>query len=131
MKKAIAILTCIAALHAPTATGIDASNDAAHQVRVQHTMPRDASDVRAYVQARASRSGWKGAQWRCLDAILTAESHYRLNAQNGVHVGIFQHATTPPGSTAATQWRLGAKYIKHRYGTPCNALHFRLQKGWF
>lgn len=130
------IAACVLAFacQAPIVLGnVETATDAAAAIAppIAHTAVRKPFDVRRSVQVRASRSGWRGAQWRCLDAILTAESHYRLAAKNGVHVGIFQHATTPVGASLATQWRLGAKYIRHRYGTPCAALHFRLQQGWY
>jgi hypothetical protein len=96
------------------------------------SLPIDPEDkARAYIQTRASRAGWAGKQWRCLDAILHAESNYRLKAKNGDYYGIFQHKTVPEGSNIKTQWRYGAKYIKERYGSPCAALHFRANNGWY
>ena len=137
MKRPL-IAACVLAFacQAPIVLGnVETASDAAVALAIApaivHAVTRKPLDVRHAVQVRASRSGWAGRQWRCLDAILTAESHYRLRAKNGAHVGIFQHATTPVGASLATQWRLGAKYIVHRYGTPCAALHFRLQKGWY
>ena len=124
MKLATAALT--AALLAPTPIGISGNSDAAIPVSATHAV-----DPRTYVQQRASRSGWRGQQWRCLSAILFMESRWNIRANNGNHYGLFQEHNLKPGTDLATQTRRGLRYIAERYGTPCNALTFHLKHGWY
>lgn len=140
-----ALLTAaVLALVAPVPLGeAAASNDAAHYIgqtsdahsigQISMPKPVSTSDVRAYVADRASRSGWKGAQWRCLAAIIDAESRWNPTADNPTSsaYGVFQQLRLTPGTSLADQTRLGLKYVAHRYGTPCAALHFRAANGYY
>lgn len=88
-------------------------------------------DPRGFVERRASRSGWRGAQWRCLEALLWRESKFSPTARNGSHYGVFQEKHLTPGTDLITQTRRGLKYVAARYGTPCSALAHSNQVGWY
>lgn len=98
-------------------------------------------------QVRASRSharivmkgyGWMSStEWRCLDALWTAESNWRAKAYNktsvdGKHAGgIPQLLGLDPDTPMPVQVKKGLDYIDHRYGSPCKALHHWNQKHWY
>lgn len=98
-------------------------------------------DPRAYVRHRASRSGWIGREWRCLDALLKREANYRVTAknpepviQNGIakHAyGVFQEVGLAPGTPLETQVRRGLTYVRNRYGSPCVAYKHHIRRGWY
>lgn len=89
----------------------------------------------------AAKYGWTGSEWECLNTLWTRESNWRHNASNpttGAH-GIPQAL---PGSkmgshgadwatNPATQISWGLSYVKNRYGTPCGAWSFFLQRNWY
>lgn len=88
----------------------------------------------------ANTYNWCGQQYICLNTLWDRESGWRTNAHNpsGAH-GIPQAL---PGSKMAsagpnwytnpvTQIQWGLKYIKGRYGTPCQALNAWFDKGWY
>lgn len=92
-------------------------------------------------QMAASKHGWTGAEWECLNTLWTRESNWRHTASNsssGAH-GIPQAL---PGSkmgshgadwatNPATQISWGLSYVKGRYGTPCGAWAHFLKKNWY
>ena len=89
----------------------------------------------------ASKYGWTGSEWECLNTLWTRESNWRHTAHNnssGAH-GIPQAL---PGSkmsshgadwatNPATQISWGLSYVKNRYGTPCGAWGHFLNKNWY
>lgn len=92
------------------------------------------TNVRAYVQQRASRAGWTGREWRCLAAIVHAESRFdpRADNPNSTAYGLFQQLRLEPDTPIPKQVTLGIRYLRHRYnGSPCTALRFRLNHGWY
>ena len=121
MKRALT-LAAVLTLVAPVPLGeAAASNDAARFLGISKPV-----DVRQYVQARASRSGWKGAQWRCLDALVYRESRWNPKAANSSSsaYGLFQFLHMKPGTSLARQYAQFERYIGSRYhGSPCEALH--------
>ena len=71
-------------------------------------------------------------QYRCLDSIITKESHWDHKAINGSHYGLGQmkskHYRTldPYRQIDAT-----IAYISKRYGSMCNAWRFHQKKGYY
>ena len=71
-------------------------------------------------------------QYRCLDSIITKESHWNPNAKNGSHYGLGQmkskHYRTldPYRQIDAT-----ISYITKRYGSMCNAWRFHQRKDFY
>ena len=129
----LATLTLTAALLAPTPLGLPATSDAAHQLQVSVAEVAP-SDPRMYVMQRASRSGWRGQQWRCIDALVYRESSWRINAKNAHSsaYGLFQFLHMKPGTPLAKQYATFEDYINSRYhADPCAALHHSITKGWY
>jgi len=88
----------------------------------------------------ASKYGWCGQQYVCLVKLWEHESGWRASAHNpsGAH-GIPQALPGNKMSVVGTDWRSnphtqikwGLKYIKSRYGSPCNAWSSWQNKGWY
>jgi hypothetical protein len=138
MKRALVttLLAAAIACQAPIVLGnVETAADAAHAIGVDTHIVRTAvharTDPRSYIERRASRAGWRGSQWRCLEAILVMESNFRPRARNGSHYGVFQEHNLAPGTGLVTQTRRGLRYIAERYGTPCTALDFHLAHHWY
>lgn len=108
------------------------TNDAATPLPVA-TPLADNLSPREVVRQRASRSGWKGREWRCLEALVHLESRWNPKAANpnSSARGLFQMLKQKPNLPVEDQARLGLKYIKSRYGTPCKALRFHTANGWY
>ena len=71
-------------------------------------------------------------EYRCLNRLYTLESNWRTKAYNksGAY-GIPQLKNILiKDMSGIDQVRYGLKYIKHRYNTPCVALHHFNTKGW-
>lgn len=132
-RRALSIVAASLALGVlPIRLGeIEVASDAA--VRVGVVEPVADVDPRTYVRDRASRSGFTGRQWRCLDALVNRESRWNPKADNPTSsaYGLFQQLRLDPRSDLAKQTRLGLKYIAHRYGTPCRAYAHAVEQGWF
>lgn len=70
-------------------------------------------------------------QFECILELYHHESRWNPKAKNGSHYGIPQgRSTWLSTANPYQQIEWGVKYIKHRYGTPCNALHHFKRKGW-
>lgn len=133
-RHALTVLVSVALASTPIHLGqLETSSDAAVMVAAANRPLPDTVPPRAYIRERASRSGWRGAQWRCLEAIINAESHFNPKADNPTSsaYGVFQQLRLTPGTSLADQTRLGLKYVAHRYGSPCAALRFRVANGWY
>lgn len=89
----------------------------------------------------ATTYDWCGQQYLCLNTLWERESGWRSNAHNrssGAH-GIPQALPGNKMASAGPDWytnpttqiRWGLKYIKGRYGTPCQALNAWFDKGWY
>ena len=83
---------------------------------------------------------WYNEQWSCLYKLWTKESNWNNHAQNPTSTayGIAQFLDGTWASTGYTktsdpeiQIKAGLKYIKNRYGTPCNAWNFSVNYGWY
>ncbi len=87
--------------------------------------------------------GWGSGQMSCLSAIWARESgwRYRASNPNGRYHGIPQtssavwsragYSTSQYMNSPAIQIKVGAKYIKGRYGSPCNAWAFWRSHHWY
>lgn len=87
-------------------------------------------------RSMAHAYGWGGKEWRCLRALWNRESrwdHYAVNEKSGAY-GIPQAMKIPNKrfrKSPAEQIKWGLKYISYRYGKPCVARHYQLQRGWY
>ena len=70
-------------------------------------------------------------EFQCFNWLIHYESRWNPNSKNGSHFGLGQMRSTwyrdlsPQG-----QIRASIKYIRHRYGDSCKALHHFETKGW-
>jgi peptidoglycan hydrolase-like protein with peptidoglycan-binding domain len=96
--------------------------------------------ARAYI---ASQYGWGDGQMSCLSALWERESGWRywVSNPNGIYRGIPQTSSRVWGAMGYTtaqymrspeiQIKVGAKYIKNRYGSPCSAWSFWQSRHWY
>ena len=76
-----------------------------------------------------NQMGWK--EFECFNWLIYYESRWNPKARNGSHYGLCQMRSTwyrdlsPKGQIQAS-----IKYIHHRYGDSCKALHHFETKGW-
>lgn len=70
-------------------------------------------------------------QFQCLNELITKESRWNVHARNGSHYGLGQMRNPKyrvlDGYTQI-DWTI--RYIKGRYGSMCNALHFMRKNGY-
>lgn len=99
--------------------------------RVTAPVPRHVAASRS--EQRRAIVGLNHTQFTCLDKLWVAESHWNPKARNphSTAAGIPQLLGLDTRLPAATQMRLGMKYVTHRYGTPCNALTHHNRFGWY
>jgi hypothetical protein len=100
-----------------------------------------AGSPRTVAHALLLRRGWSEAQWSCLDALWSRESHWRVGATNprsgayGIPQALPATKMAAMGSdwrtNALTQIRWGLWYIGKSYGTPCNALAHSNSRGFY
>ncbi|MFT4295662.1 MAG: transglycosylase SLT domain-containing protein [Micropruina sp.] len=84
---------------------------------------------------------WGEDQFGCLNKIFTQESQWKWNATNpssgayGIPQSLPANKMATEGddwkTNPATQIKWGLKYIKQRYGTPCQAWSFKQGAGWY
>lgn len=84
---------------------------------------------------------WAEKQFGCLDKIFTQESRWKWNATNPTSGAYGIPQSLPANKMASegddwktnpvTQIKWGLKYIKQRYGTPCQAWSFKRGAGWY
>ena len=83
--------------------------------------------------------GWGRSEFKALDKLWTAESHWNPSAYNpepgdldGTHAGgIPQILALDPRTPAPHQIERGLAYIKHRYGKPSIAWAHHRTHGWY
>lgn len=85
--------------------------------------------------------GWGAAQFTCTDKIFEYESHWNYKDKNGKYLGIPQvnsgfvkgqgYSKSAYMKDYKVQVRVGLKYIKKRYGTPCSAWKHIGSTGWY
>ncbi len=99
-----------------------------------------ASDAGIKAQVK-SATGLSGAQWNCFDKIIMKEStwnHRAVNASSGAY-GLVQALPASKMASAGADWRTnpatqakwGLSYMNDRYGSPCAALAFHHNNGWY
>jgi len=145
LTTAIALLTSLL-VSLPIAQG-QANANAKHKICKTQAASRSYTRVlyasptynkRLAQATMAARYDWCGAQFACLHTLWTNESGWHVTAHNhssGAH-GIPQAL---PGnkmgkgwqSSPSTQINWGLRYIKKRYGTPCQALGFWNNHNWY
>jgi len=85
-------------------------------------------------------NGQSMKEWKCLDQLWSAESHFNPKALNmsSKAFGLAQFLPTTwtnykikKTSVAVVQVQYGLHYIKVRYGTACNAWAFHQKNGWY
>ncbi len=91
----------------------------------------------------AKEYGWGSSQMSCLSSVWTRESGWRHNVSNpnGKYHGIPQtssavwrgmgYSNSAYMNNPDVQIKVGAKYIKNRYGTPCSAWSFWRSHHWY
>lgn len=93
--------------------------------------PAQANDVDMYKLYAHSRI-INNQQYICLSKIIHKESRWNVNAKNGSHYGLGQmrskHYRNLDGYR---QIDATIKYIKHRYGSMCNAWRFHGKHGHY
>jgi peptidoglycan hydrolase-like protein with peptidoglycan-binding domain len=109
-------------------------------------LPRAGSPVatKRYAAAYISRTyGWGSGQMSCLSVMWGRESgwKYWVSNPNGIYRGIPQtsarvwgamgYSTSQYMNSPAIQVKVGAKYIRSRYGSPCNAWSFWRAHHWY
>lgn len=133
MRVVPALLTLT--MLAPTHLGeLESAGDAAVPIAASpQARPLIERDPRAVVKGRASRSGWIGTEWRCLETIIDLESRWDPKAANkhSTARGLFQMLNQKPNLPVEDQARLGLRYVRERYGSPCKALTFHVKHGYY
>ena len=76
--------------------------------------------------------GWGSDQWVCIESLWAAESRFDASAKNprSTAFGIAQ-VLGESSRDPRIQILRGYKYISFRYGSPCKALRFHKQNGWY
>ena len=70
-------------------------------------------------------------QYKCIATLYGKESAWNPKATNGSHAGIPQgRSKWLVTATPIQQVEWGLRYIKHRYGTPCQALNHWKKYNW-
>ena len=114
--------------------------------KASRSLPRAGAPAasRAYARAYISaKYGWGSGQMSCLSTLWNRESGWRYWASNpnGRYHGIPQtssavwraagYSTAQYMKSPSVQIKVGAKYIKSRYGTPCSAWSFWRSHHWY
>jgi hypothetical protein len=80
-----------------------------------------------------SNALWRPAEWLCLRELWHRESRWDPKADNprSSAYGIPQILGLDEKLTPFEQVRLGIRYVRHRYETPCAALRHHDRRGWY
>jgi hypothetical protein len=90
--------------------------------------PRDKENYKLYAHIKLLNA----KQYRCLEILWMRESKWDPRADNpkssafGIPQMLKMKELDP-----FKQIDLGLKYISHKHSTPCKALHFHNQRGWY
>lgn len=110
---------------------------AQHKPTERLIMPRASRrDSKLLGRWAVKSEGWGAAEWVCLERLWHRESRWKYDARNP-HSGAYgipqKMGTISPdfAENPIVQIQWGINYIKHRYGTPCEALRFHLNNGWY
>lgn len=99
-------------------------------------------EAKTYAKSYIKKTyGWGPAQFSCLDHVFNYESHWNYKDKNRRYLGIPQVNSGFVRSQGLTkkqymasykiQVRVGVKYVKKRYGTPCKAWRHIKKHGWY
>lgn len=105
--------------------------------------PRDTPEYNQWFARTlmADRYGWGDEQFACLRPMWIGESHWQRTEETGPYIGIPQTTVgqiedygfteSEYRDSAEVQVRVGLRYIKERYGSPCAAWEFwKAQGAW-
>jgi len=87
----------------------------------------DTDNLKLYAHSRVINY----QQFQCLNKLISAESHWNINAINGSHYGLGQMRNKSYRNLDGYRqidWTI--RYIKGRYGSMCNAYRHWQSKGW-
>ena len=87
----------------------------------------DTDNLKLYAHSRVINY----EQFQCLNRLISAESHWNINAINGSHYGLGQMRNKSYRNLDGYRqidWTI--RYIKGRYGSMCNAYRHWQSKGW-
>ena len=71
------------------------------------------------------------SQYQCFYKLITKESNWRVNAQNGSHYGLGQMRNVKyKHLDGFQQVNWSKRYMENRYGSMCNAWRFWLANGY-
>jgi len=87
----------------------------------------DTDNLKLYAHSRVINY----QQFQCLNKLISAESHWNINAMNGSHYGLGQMRNKSYRNLDGYRqidWTI--RYIKGRYGSMCNAYRHWQSKGW-
>ncbi len=119
---------------------------ASREQRAVRSLPRRKAPAASRTYAKkyiARKYGWGAAQHRCLVQMWERESNWRywVSNPNGRYHGIPQtsravwtaagYSTAQYMRNAEVQIKVGTRYIKGRYGTPCRAWAFWRSHHWY
>ena len=106
--------------------------------RLPYASPRYNQAIAQYQMT--TKYGWCGQEYSCLVALWNHESGWRVTAHNrsGAH-GIPQALPGSKMASAGKDWKTnpntqiawGLKYVKNRYGSPCQAWGFWKSHYWY
>lgn len=131
---ATATLTAILTFGSVPTLAEPTPTDAATLIARNSDWNSEPADPREIVRKRASRNGWaKGRQWSCLVELVRRESRWNPDADNprSSAQGLFQVLRQKPGLSVERQADIGLRYIEARHHTPCQALAFHTERGWY
>lgn len=101
-------------------------------ILINTMQPAQASTTVDYYKLYAHSRIIDYQQYLCLSSIIHKESRWNVNAKNGSHFGLgqmkSQHYRNLDGYR---QIDATIKYIKHRYGSMCNAWRFHKKVGHY
>jgi hypothetical protein len=97
-------------------------------LQMQPAQANESDQYKLYAHSRLIN--WK--QTHCFIAIINKESRWNLSARNGSHYGLGQMRSQHYRNLDPyRQMDSTINYIKHRYGSMCNAWRFHQKKGYY
>jgi hypothetical protein len=102
------------------------------EVRTKATMEEKRSNKIMAMRFAKAGWNWNRAERRCIYTLFTKESRFDHLADNPTSTAFGIGQVLKETSRSPEIQVLNAyKYIKHRYDTPCRALHHHLRKNWY
>lgn len=100
--------------------------------KIQILQKMAVTQPKSYAKVRMVKYGWGNKQNQCLRALWGKESAWNYLADNpdssafGIAQMLGEKSINP-----RIQINNGLRYIKHRYGQPCNAWRFWQRNNWY